>query len=62
MLKTLLNKLRWDEIMVVAAFAEAGDFGMMERTVKKEKAGSAYRRTVRKSGRKSARGGLAHEN
>ena len=62
MLKTLFNKLRWDETMAVAAFAEAGDFRMMEQAVKKEKAGRANRRTVRKPERKSVRSVLVHEN
>jgi hypothetical protein len=62
MLKTLFNKLRWDETMVVAAFAEAGDFRMMEQAVKKEKTGCANRRTVRKPERKSVRSVLVHEN
>ena len=36
MLKTLFNKLRWDETMAVAAFVEAEDFRMMEQAVKKK--------------------------
>lgn len=62
MLKTLFNKLRWNETMAVAEFAEAGDFRMMEQAVKKEKAGLANRRTVRKPERKSVRSVLVHEN
>ena len=62
MLKTLFNKLRWDETMAVAAFAEAGDFRMMEQAVKKKKQRRANRRTVRKPERKSVRSVLVHEN
>jgi hypothetical protein len=59
MLKTLLNKLRWDETMAIAAFAEVGDFWSIERAVKKEKKGRSN--SVR-SKRKIARGVLVHEN
>jgi|GEM_PF-1200314 len=59
MLKNLLNKLRWDETMVVVAFAEAGDFGLIEKAVKREKKGRAR---MARPKRKASRGILAHEN
>lgn len=38
MLTKLLNKLgRWNETMAVAAFAEAGDFSMIEKAMAKDK-------------------------
>ncbi len=62
MLKKLLNKLAWDETMAVAAFAEAGDFRMMEQAVKKEKKGHANRKPARNPERKPVRSVLVHEN
>jgi len=59
MLKNLLNKLRWEETMAVAAFAEAGDFGLIEKAVKREKKGRS--RTARPK-RKASSGILAHES
>jgi len=59
MLKNLLNKLSWEETMAVAAFAEAGDFGIIEKALKREKKGRS--RTARPK-RKTTRGMLAHEN
>ncbi|MBI5203576.1 MAG: hypothetical protein HZA11_01520 [Nitrospirae bacterium] len=38
MLTKLLNRLgKWSETMAVAAFAEAGDFTMMEKALAKDK-------------------------
>ena len=57
MLKNLLNKLRWDETMTIAAFAEAGYFGMIEKAIKHEKAGQGKVRRQRRTGRRI----LVHE-
>ncbi len=45
MLTKLLDRLgRWSETMAVAAFAEAGDFTMMERALSRDRKGRANSR------------------
>ncbi|MFA4829985.1 MAG: hypothetical protein WC855_02700 [Thermodesulfovibrionales bacterium] len=42
MLTKLLNRLgKWNETMAVAAFAEAGDFSMIEKALSKDRKGAA---------------------
>lgn len=60
MLTRLLNRLgKWNETMAVAAFAEAGDFSMMEKAMlrdRKGRANSGKRSRIQKRVSAAARG------